>query len=57
LKVKYPMSQIRSHLHEIQGTTTLGYDKIRVLLFVADCYEEMFAKQDQTPNLRDIAFK
>lgn len=51
------MSQIRSHLHEIQGTTTLGYDKIRVLLFVADCYEEMFAKQDQTPNLRDIAFK
>lgn len=55
MDVKYPISQIRSHLHEIKGTNSLGYEKLRVLLFVADCYEEIFAKQSQNPNLRDIA--
>lgn len=44
-------------MDEIKGSTDLGYDKIRVLLFIANSYDEIFSKQQKTPNLRDLLAK
>ncbi len=36
---KYSLSEIGKHLHEIEGSNELGYDRLRILWFVANCYD------------------
>jgi hypothetical protein len=52
---RYPLHEIRSHLGEIEGTNELGYDRIRLLWFIANSYEEVFNKQRKRHDLRDMA--
>jgi hypothetical protein len=50
-----PLEQIRDHIHEIDGRNELGYERIRLLWFVANCYDEMISKQHKTIDLRSMA--
>ena len=36
---KLTLAEISQHLGEIEGTNEYGYDKLRVLWFVASCYD------------------
>ena len=56
MKVKYPIHEIRNHLNQIEGRNELGYDRVRVLWFIANTFDEVYGKQKQSADLRDIAF-
>ncbi len=51
---KYPLSEIGKHLHEINGTNDVGYDRLRILWFIANTYDEMLVKQSKKVDLRNI---
>lgn len=52
MSVKYPINEIGNHLSEMSGTNELGYDRLRILWYVANCYDEMMSRQAQTIDLR-----
>lgn len=54
---KYSLAEIGQHLNEIQGTNDLGYDRLRILWFVANCYDELLSKQEKIIDIRSIANK
>lgn len=41
---KYTLDEIGEHLDEIEGTNEYGYDKMRLLWFIANCYDEVLRR-------------
>lgn len=43
-KYKYELSEIADHLEEIEGSNELGYERMKLLWYVANCYDEMLRR-------------
>ena len=39
---KYTLSEIGAHIEEIKGSNSLGYDRKRILWFIASTFEEVY---------------